>query len=262
MKKPALLLTFDVEEFDMPLEYGQDIPIEEQLQVGRAGMRAVELLLADYPQVRGTLFTTANYAEHDAEAIRSLSDVHEIASHTFYHTHFATKDLLESRRTLEFITGKPVVGLRMPRMRPVAMSDVLAAGYTYDSSVNPCWLPGRYDNRHLPRNPYMEDGMLRFPASVTPRLRIPLFWLAFKNAPYPLFRNWVKDTLRKDGYACLYFHPWEFIPLPEYKIPGYAKARAGAPLQERLRRLIDDFSVECDFLPMNEYISASGASFT
>ncbi|RYY41618.1 MAG: DUF3473 domain-containing protein [Chitinophagaceae bacterium] len=257
MKKPSLLLTFDVEEFDMPLEYGQDIPLDEQLRVGREGLRAVQALLARYPQVRGTLFTTAQYAQYDADAIRTLAAQHEIASHTFYHSHFATKDLLESRAALEWITGKPVTGLRMPRMRPVAMSDVKAAGYSYDSSVNPCWLPGRYDNRHLPRNPYREEGMLRFPASVTPRLRIPLFWLAFKNAPYPLFRSWVKATLKKDGYACLYFHPWEFIALDGYNIPGYAKARAGKPLLDRLRRLIEDFSGSCDFVPMAEYITSS-----
>ncbi|RYZ17074.1 MAG: DUF3473 domain-containing protein [Chitinophagaceae bacterium] len=255
MKRPALLLTFDVEEFDMPLEYGQSVPEAEQLQVGREGLRAVQSLLEAYPQVRGTFFTTANYAQHDEEGVRALAQKHEIASHTFYHSHFDVPDLLSSRETLEAISGQMVSGLRMPRMRPVEMSDVLAAGYTYDSSVNPCWLPGRYDNRHLPRNPYNEEGMLRFPASVTPRLRIPLFWLSFKNFPYPLFRSWVKATLKKDGYACLYFHPWEFIRLDSYKIPGYTKARAGQPLQDRLRRLIEDFS-ECDFLPMAEYISS------
>ncbi|GAB4093107.1 polysaccharide deacetylase family protein [Flaviaesturariibacter terrae] len=258
MKRPALLLSFDVEEFDMPLEYGQEIPVAEQLEVGRAGLRELQALLADYPQVRGTLFTTAFYAQQDPEAMRALAQRHEIASHTFYHSRFATQDLWESRTVLEAITGSPVTGLRMPRMRPVPMTDVREAGYSYDSSVNPCWLPGRYDNRHLPRGPYTEDGMLRFPASVTPRLRIPLFWLAFKNAPYPAFRSWVRATLKKDGYACLYFHPWEFTRLDGYRIPGYAKARAGAPLQQRLRRLIEDFSKDCDFLPMAEYIKGEG----
>lgn len=254
MKRPALLLTFDVEEFDMPLEYGQPVPEAEQLAVGRNGLRAVQELLAAYPQVRGTFFTTANYAQFDRDGVQALATQHEIASHTYYHTHFDVPDLEASRRVLAEISGQEVTGLRMPRMRPVEMRDVRAAGYRYDSSVNPCWLPGRYDNRHLPRNPYTEEGMLRFPASVTPRWRIPLFWLAFKNAPYPLFRSWVKATLKKDGYACLYFHPWEFIPLADYKIPGYAKARAGQPLQDRLRRLIDDFSGDCDFVPMQQFI--------
>jgi len=255
MKRPVLLLTFDVEEFDMPLEYGQTIPEAEQMQVGYAGLEALLALLDRYPQVSGTCFTTANFAQHFPEATRRMAERHEIASHTFYHAHFEPKDLLASREALEAICGKTVQGLRMPRMRPVEMADVRAAGFTYDSSVNPCWLPGRYDNRHLPRTPYVQEGMLRFPASVTPRWRIPLFWLSFKNFPYPLYRKWVSDTLKKDGYCCLYFHPWEFIPLTRYHIPGYAKRHAGPVLLNRLRRLIDDFSGDCDFMPMGEFIA-------
>ena len=60
--------------------------------------------------------------------------------------------------------------------------------------------------------------LIQFPVSVTPHLRIPLFWLAFKNMPYALFLKLTLQTLRKDGYVCLYFHPWEFIDLANYKI--------------------------------------------
>ncbi|RYZ21977.1 MAG: DUF3473 domain-containing protein [Chitinophagaceae bacterium] len=256
MSRPVILLSFDVEEFDMPLEYAQPIAESEQMEVGARGLEALMSVMNRYPEVRGTYFTTANFAEHFPDAVRAVAARNEVASHTFYHTHFSVPDLLASRTALEWITGKPVTGLRMPRMRPVEMSDVRAAGYQYDSSVNPCWLPGRYDNRHLPRNPYVQEGMLRFPASVTPRLRIPLFWLSFKNFPWPVFRKLLKDTLKQDGYACLYFHPWEFINLDAWKIPGYTKRHAGPVLLKRLDALIREFSTSCDFVPMEEYIGS------
>jgi hypothetical protein len=37
MSRPVILLTFDVEEFDMPLEYGQRIGEAEQMRVGHEG---------------------------------------------------------------------------------------------------------------------------------------------------------------------------------------------------------------------------------
>ncbi len=234
---PTILITLDVEEFDMPLEYGQQVSMDEQMQKGMEGFEVV-MKIIDNASIPVTLFTTANFATTHQAYMRGLNPVHEIASHTFYHSSFQVEDLALSKNKLEEITGKKVTGLRMPRMAPVQMKDVKAAGYTYDSSVNPTWLPGRYNNFHLPRTIYQQEGMLRLPASVTPNFRIPLFWLSFKNFPLALFTFWVKQTLRKDGYVCLYFHPWEFVDLSAYNIPGYTKRLAGKPLQMRLQKLM------------------------
>ncbi len=244
-----ILLSFDVEEFDMPLEYQFDIPVEEQMQIGIEGLDAITPILKSVPC---TLFTTANFANHYPERISKLSLSHEIASHTFYHTAYATEDLLKSRLQLEEITGQKVTGLRMPRMRPVLMEDVKAAGYTYDSSINPTWLPGRYNNFHLPRTLYTEVGIIRIPASVSPFLRIPLFWLSFKNMPYALYLQLCKQTLAKDGYLCLYFHPWEFTSIEQFGLPGYTRRWCGPVLVERLLKLIKDLSKDGDFGTMNQ----------
>ena len=244
-----ILLSFDVEEFDMPLEYQFDIPVEEQMRIGIEGLEAITPILKSVPC---TLFTTANFANHYPERISKLSLSHEIASHTFYHTAYATEDLLKSRLQLEEITGQKVTGLRMPRMRPVLMEDVKAAGYTYDSSINPTWLPGRYNNFHLPRTVYTEVGIIRIPASVSPVLRIPLFWLSFKNMPYALYLQLCKQTLAKDGYLCLYFHPWEFTSIEQFGLPGYTRRWCGPVLVERLLKLIKDLSKDGDFGTMNQ----------
>jgi peptidoglycan/xylan/chitin deacetylase (PgdA/CDA1 family) len=250
----TILLTFDVEEFDLPLEYNIPIPIEEQLTVAKRGMDEVEHLLSNH-NIPATLFTTARYAIEYPDQIKALSQKHEIASHTYYHSSFEKKDLLESRLELERITGKIIKGLRMPRMKKVDMEWVKEAGYTYDSSINPTFLPGRYNNLHLPRTLYKQEGMQRLPASVTPHLRIPLFWLGFKNMPYFLFRKLAIQTLKKDGYLSLYFHPWEFTDISYHKLPFYVKRHSGKRLTERLSRLINDLSDHGSFEPVDSFLN-------
>lgn len=246
-KQRLILVSFDVEEFDMPLEYQHAIDVAAQMRVGYEGLQKMMQVIDAQSSFTGTFFTTANFANKYASDIRQISEKHEIASHTYFHTDFEVPHLLQSRAKLEEITGKPVYGLRMPRMRPVAMKDVEEAGYLYDSSVNPTWIPGRYDNRHKPRTLYREEGMLRLPASVSPRWRIPLFWLLFKNTPYTVFKMLTLQTLRNDGYVCLYFHPWEFVDIRGYGLPGYTRRWCGEQLRDRLDRLLKDLATEGEF---------------
>ncbi len=246
-----LLMSFDVEEFDMPLEYNIPVDPQEQMQVGKHGLDTILPIVQDVPC---TMFTTANFAVHFPDAVKQMAATHEIASHTFYHSSFDNVDLLQSRLKLEEISGKSVTGLRMPRMRKVDMNEVKKAGYGYDSSINPTWIPGRYNNRHLPRILYVEEGVKRLPASVTPNFRIPLFWLAFKNYPYSFFKKLAIQTLKKDGYVCLYFHPWEFVDINKYNMPSYTKRLCGQPLQQRLHRLIADLKKEGEFITIQDWI--------
>ncbi|MBC7652599.1 MAG: DUF3473 domain-containing protein [Deinococcales bacterium] len=249
-----ILLSFDVEEFDMPLEYQQPITLTEQLKIGKLGLDAITPVLND-KSIAATLFTTATYAINFPNQIRELAQKHEIASHTYYHSDFKNEHLLSSKLQLEEISMKPVTGLRMPRMRQVAMDEVLKAGYTYDSSINPTYLPGRYNNLHLSRTVYQNEGIIRIPASVTPNFRIPLFWLSFKNMPYILFKNLAIQTLKKDGYICLYFHPWEFTDaIQTTALPAYTKRWCGTALTNRLYRLINDLKQEGEFITMNDFM--------
>lgn len=253
-KQRLILASFDVEEFDMPLEYQHSIDVAEQMRVGYEGLQQMMQVVDAHANFKGTFFTTANFAKEYPSDIQRISGLHEIASHTYFHTDFEVAHLLQSREKLEEITGKPVYGLRMPRMRPVAMKDVAEAGYLYDSSVNPTWIPGRYDNRHKPRTLYREEGMLRLPASVSPRWRIPLFWLLFKNSPYSVFKSLTLQTLRNDGYVCLYFHPWEFTDIRAYGLPGYTRRWCGVQLCDRLNRLLRDLSAEGEFATIYEML--------
>lgn len=252
----VILLGFDLEEFDMPLEYNANISFAEQLHVTKEGMKAL-MLVVDHHKVPTTFFTTANYALHNKQQVNELTKSHEIASHTFYHSSFKNEDLLSSRLALEEIIHKPVEGLRMPRMRQVSLTAIKDAGYLYDSSLNPTWLPGRYNHLNKPRTLHVEDNLRRLPASVTPTLRLPLFWLMFKNIPLSLYKKLAIHTLSKDKYLCLYFHPWEFADLSAYKIPGYTKKPDGNQLADRLDKLIQALKVEGSFITTSSFIKSN-----
>lgn len=253
MNSRKVLLTFDLEEFDIPLEYGSLISWQEQLAIGRQGMHAVTQVLKEHT-IATTIFTTAAYALENKEEVRALAEQNEIASHTYNHSTFKEEDLLRSKLALEEITGKKVFGLRMPRMRPVDMLLVKQAGYAYDSSINPTFIPGKYNNTHLPKTLYKEQDVFRLPCSVSPTFRIPLFWLSFKNLPYSFYKNLALTTLRKNGYLNLYFHPWEFTDISKYKLPFFIKRHSGKQLTENLHQLIIDLKKEASFETMNSFI--------
>ncbi|MEO5907892.1 MAG: polysaccharide deacetylase family protein [Ginsengibacter sp.] len=248
-----ILLTFDVEEFDLPMEYGIAISNDEQMAVGKKGLDAINEVLED-ADIQCTLFTTANFALHFPENIFKLSQRHEIASHTYFHSSFKQEDLKNSRLALENITLKKVFGLRMPRMKKIKPGWIIEAGYSYDSSINPTWIPGRYNNFSKPRILFMDSGLSKIPVSVTPNLRIPLFWLSFKNFPYQYFKRIALQTLKHDGYLSLYFHPWEFTDLSNYNLPGMVKSKSGIELLDRIKRLISDLKNEGDFITMNSFL--------
>jgi len=252
-KQPTILLTFDVEEFDLPLEFKEEITLSRQMEIGKEGLDVITQILNEH-NVVSTLFTTGSFAKNYREAIKDLSAKHEIASHALFHSTFKTTDLLESKLLLQDITGKQVEGFRMPRMKPVNVIDLKNAGYTYDASINPTILPGRYNNLHLSRTFYRENNFLRMPGSVTPNLRIPLFWLSFKNFPYKLYLKLAMQTLQKDGYLSLYFHPWEFTDISVFKLPFYIKKLSGIALTERLNLLIDDLKKVAAFSSVKDYI--------
>ncbi|MGN6533895.1 MAG: hypothetical protein ACTHK0_19295 [Ginsengibacter sp.] len=251
----AILLTFDIEEFDIPIEYGIPISMEEQMTVGKEGVDIIGEVLQN-PAINCTLFTTANFALKFPSMIASLSIKHEIASHTYFHSSFEEADLKNSREVLENIISAKVYGMRMPRMKKINPGFVKEAGYTYDSSINPTWIPGRYNNLKLPRTFYFENGIVKVPVSVSANFRIPLFWLAFKNFPYTYFKTIALQTLQKDGYLSLYFHPWEFVDLSNYKLPLMVKRKSGVELLEKLMSLIADLKNEGEFMCINNFLES------
>src|SRR5260221_5340426 len=173
-----VLVSFDIEEFDMPLEYGKQISLEEQIKVSAEGTKIILSILLEN-QIKATFFSTVVFASHANDLIHRITDEgHELASHGYYHSEFKDIHLKESRLELEKLSGRPVIGFRMPRMMAVDDQVIKKAGYTYNSSLNPVYLPGRYNNFFKPRTKFVSNGTIQLPASATPFIPFSLSWLS------------------------------------------------------------------------------------
>lgn len=253
-RRNTILFTVDVEEFDTAVEFGHIIPLTEQIAVSTRGLRALAERF-DAVGARTTLFTTANYALHEPDLIRDLGRRHEIASHGYSHATFEPGDLLTSRLALENLLDRPVRGFRRARMGYVDPAEVQRAGYGYNSSLHPTWLPGRYNHWGEPRRPFRERGVWQVPASVTPTLRLPLFWLSLKNFPFGLYKQLCRQTLRADGFLNLYVHPWEFTDLSAYdRIPAYVRRHSRDALLDRVESLLRYLKPQGEFGTMGEFV--------
>jgi peptidoglycan/xylan/chitin deacetylase (PgdA/CDA1 family) len=239
-----VFLSFDIEEFDNPLPYSKTLSFDQQMEISKIGtVRILDLLLKK--GVKATFFCTANFAINATGLIdRIIDEGHELASHGYFHATFEIKDLRDSKEVLERLSGTAVYGFRMANMMPVDASAIIDAGYRYNSSLNPTLLPGKYNNLNKPRRIYYEKILCQIPASVSPILRIPLFWLSLHNFPICIYKNMCVRAIKKDGYLNVYFHPWEFADLsaPGVKLPSYIVRNSGEALLKRLGEVIDYFS--------------------
>ena len=118
---------------------------------------------------------------------------------------------------------------------PVSKNAVENAGYSYNSSINPTYLPGRYNNLKVSRTYFNEGKVVQIPASVSPNFRIPLFWLSFHNFPLSFYKKLASDVLKKDKYLNIYFHPWEFAEIKDeaFKLPGFTVKNSGIEMVKR-----------------------------
>lgn len=239
-----IYLSFDIEEFDMPLEYGYDLTFCKQLNISRNGtIKILDILKRN--EIKASFFSTAQFALNNSDLIKTIvEDGHELGSHTYYHSAFKEEHLLESRLCLEKLVNRPIQGLRMPRMQQIDAELIKKAGYVYNSSLNPTYLPGRYQHLDKPRRIFRKSGIWEIPASVSPLVRFPLFWLSFHHLPLKLYQFISLWTLRKDSYLNLYFHPWELEDLNEengYGIPKFLRKNSGDLMVQRLDILIQFF---------------------
>ncbi len=248
----VILLSFDIEEFDIPEEYGQAIEDAVKFEVSFRGLKETVLLL-ERLNITATFFVTANFALNHKAIIKEIAKKHEVASHGYYHSDFSLKDLKKSQQVLSQLTGKRVVGFRMPRLKEVDDREIEQAGYEYNSSMNPTYLPGRYNNFFKSRTVYYSNKLLNIPVSVTPLIRFPLFWLSFKNLPLWLMKLASYLTITSDSYLNIYFHSWEFSDIKKFKLPSYIKNRSGNEMVDRLEQYLIWLKTQGEFICFSDF---------
>ena len=259
MKRRVVALSFDFEECDLPRENGVEFSLDEGMRYSTEGAEAI-LDVLERQGVRATFFCTLNFAERAPEVMRRLiAGGHEVAAHGIDHFRPSPQDPFGCKAGLERLYGLKVEGYRQPRMFPVDDAALSQAGYRYNSSLNPAFVPGRYMHLTTPRTMFDKGGLRQVPASVTPWVRFPLFWLALHLLPEGLYRFLVRRTLKHDGCFVTYFHPWEFSSLnlraEELKVPRLVRVNLGEAMVGRLERLIESLKASgAEFRPIREII--------
>ncbi len=225
------ILSFDVEEFFQVEAAAAGLPREQWHSMPKRlepVVNQILQLLAD-KQCLATFFVLGWVARQEPDLIRLISQAgHEIASHGMTHRMLHLlgpegfrQELLESRKVLEDLSGKPVFGFRAPTFsitRKTAWAlDVLAdADYTYDSSIFPIH-HDRYGVPEAPLQPHIAIG----PAGRSILELPPLTWriMGFnvpiggggylRLLPVRLIEMGLNKSLKTRRIPMIYLHPWE-----------------------------------------------------
>jgi polysaccharide deacetylase family protein (PEP-CTERM system associated) len=247
-------------------------------------------------KVQATFFVLGWLAERLPNLIREIqSRGHEVASHGYNHnlcnqqSHADLKrELTESKKLLEDITGSKVFGFRAPNFS--IDDDILKliedCGYLYDSSYNSFGLHGRYGK--ISMNGHKKFGIahkisnnfFELPISNI-SLRTPMSYLLsamslkrndvnrfvlpwgggayFRLIPYRFFKHGVQSILKKDGAYVFYMHPWELdLEQPRVKeVSSYYKFRHYKNIKKtslKLLRLVNEFR-QCKFITCSQYLA-------
>lgn len=233
-----ILLSFDVEEFNLPLEYGIQLGNKEQLEFTFTGLKKILKILNQH-RLKATFFVTGIFAQTHSSIIKEISKNHEIASHGLSHNlqGYSEKSVAKSKKILERITGKKVNGFRMPRLKNIDKGSLTKLGFKYDSSVSPSYIPGRYNNYFKTRR-VSENGIYEVPISVLPILRAPS-WIVFRLFGISYLKLLTTSSLKNPGFVNIYLHPWEFNNLKPFNIPFYMKkSNSGLKMKQTLESYI------------------------
>jgi len=268
-RRPAHFLSFDVEEYFQvqaaaeggvaPSEWdGMQRRLEEPLE-------RILHLLAEH-RSSATFFILGWVARNERRLVERIAACgQEIASHGMGHDMLVrldrrqfSQELADSRRLLEDISGRPVVGYRAPTFsitrRTAWAIDVLAEeGFSYDSSVFPI-RHDRYGVPQAPPSPHWAVGPAGGRVLEIPPLTVRL---AGRNWPVggggylrllpAAAVTWALKSASKTGSpAMLYLHPWELDPgQPVLPMSRFTRWRHRVGLgrnEDKLRRLLKSFA--------------------
>lgn len=262
-----LLLTFDVEEFDLPVEWGRPLSPATQIDVTVRGLARILPVLQRH-RAHATFFATGVFAQARGDLLGALREAgHEVAVHGLAHQDdygrmdaaTAVDRLRAARRLVESAVEHTVLGIRTPRLRPCPAGRLRAAGFVYDASPHPTWVPTRYNGLGYPRHPWCEDGLLRVPISVVPGLRLPISFVWYRAAGAPLRRLASAAAAWGAPYLHLYFHPWEAEAIRAHGAPAWLAVRCGEPFVAALDAWLGWAAVRLRATTLREFADSSGA---
>jgi hypothetical protein len=232
-----ILLTFDLEEFSLPIDFGKEIGGEEIFQVSREGCEEIRKILGSF-NIKVTFFVTKSFALNSPQLLRELTkEGHEIALHAMNFYNF--KSLAKEKKILENISKNRVIAVRTHKLRLPSFNILRRVGFKCDNSLHPTYVPGRYNNLVCPRKPFIANGILEVPTSVTPLLRLPFSFVWFRNFGLNYAKICTLITLKGQLFINLYFHTWEFVDLKSFDLPFYVTKNTGKVMSKLLKKYIE-----------------------
>ena len=251
--KPVICLSFDLEEWRVPEHCGIEDPSNATTAFSERGLRRL-LRLLKQKNVPSTFFVTGYYAEREAESVRAIQEQgHEIGCHSYADVPLCrcTEEQIRQRirratAILTRVCGKRPSGFRAPQFSgsDTVRDSLMEQGYLYDASVHPAFVPGKYIDFRTPLSPFIvekrEKSLAVFPVSVIPLIRFPISWWWMRNIGVRLTMLGTWMNLKRGRDVILYFHPWEFVELPEVSgIPRRITKGSGSRFLDTFKIFID-----------------------
>lgn len=238
-------ITFDLEEFNLPLDFKIPIEKEKMLNISLKGFLNLINILKKY-KIKCTFFTTSFFVEEFPQIIENLRETgHEIGLHA---ENLEYKFLKEKKEKIEEIIHEPIYGFRSHKFQLPNFRSLRKLGFKYDSSVHPTLIPGRYNYLMYPTSYFKVEDMLEIPISVSPILRLPFSWLWFRNFGLSYVKSITQITLKKNKFINLIFHPWEFTDIKKFNLPFFIKRNTGS-------RMIELFDKYLKWLSKNKCVT-------
>lgn len=216
----TVLLTFDLEEFVVPKEYGLAVDEKTLFDISIKGLTdVIELLKKN--NVTATFFTTKTFARNNnvQPLLRKLlKNGNELALHGNDHferyaamtSEQILATLKDAKDYLEHVFKTKIYGFRAPQLQHVPFTLLKKLDLRYEASLHPTFVPGRYNNFFSSRKPSIHDDVVQIPISVTPFVRLPLSWVWFRNLGLRYIKTCTFLNFLNSDYVHLYFHPWDF----------------------------------------------------
>jgi len=219
-------ITVDLEDWFQVENLREHFPPDKwSLDLVRFKYPLAKLLeLLDKYKVKATFFVLGWIAERFPETVKELTiKGHEVASHGMSHmlnsklsNEELKEELRESKKVLERITGRPVLGYRAPSftISDAVLKYLQDVGYKYDSSLFPFSRHKRYGRVS---DESLEDAINRG----IKEFRVEMGSFMGKQIPFAggaYFRMlplWFIEKLilnSESDLIVMYFHPWEFDP--------------------------------------------------
>lgn len=246
-------ITVDCEQWNMPELRGKNVPENNNTTFSKMGNERLLKILKKF-NIKATFFVTGYFAEREPEQVKKIcSEEHEIASHGYAHNYRLVgsnfnlkKDIQESKDILEEITGSDVPGFRAPQLQfSFKLLEILEEmGFTYDSSLHPVILPGFYNNRKYPLQPYKPYkslNIIEIPLGVIPYLRQPIGWWWMRNFGVWWTNIGVRLSLKIDISPVIYVHSWEFAEIKSKNVPFHLIRKTGGKFCSEFSKFLDTF---------------------